>query len=156
MYILSPIRDCHFLTDGFNHYTATICTYIHLHDSPSHDINYRRTSICTYFLLQETLSIWHMASIGGLCQHANTFKNGTDKMISGGTSVTEEWEIKLTRNRQRNLSDKSNLVFYLNMNKCFGLQRPPSGHHYKYFQNKVKMKCSFNSHYRIVTIVCVV
>jgi hypothetical protein len=71
-----------------------------------------------------------MALIGGLCQHANTAKNVTDKMNSEGTSVTEEWEIKFTRNLQRNLSDTTIFIFYLSMATCFGLQRQSSGHHY--------------------------
>jgi hypothetical protein len=96
MYILSPVRDCHCLTDGFIHYTTSICRYFHLHDSPytTHDMNYRRTSLRTYFLLQEAYSVCQMALMGGLCQHANTFKNGTDKMNSEATRATGVWEIK--------------------------------------------------------------
>jgi hypothetical protein len=90
-----------------------------------------------------------MALIGGLCQHANTFKNGIDKVISEETRATEEWEIKFTSNPQRNLPDTITFIFYLNMTTCFGLQRPPSGHRYKNFKQKVKIQCSCNSHYRI-------
>jgi len=84
-----------------------------------------------------------MALNGGTCQHSNTLKNGTDEINSEGTRTTEMWEIKFTKNLQRNLSDTTALICLLKHDNMFRstktTNRPPLQTFSKESQNTVQL-----------------